>query len=325
MNAEYQATFAHTDRERMRQILEILPERHTRHFTDKLLSDAQYHDHHRPNYEVYDEEILRSKLFAFDDPELQKRYQELSVTFATLNDFLPRHFFHIESDLYGLYPEWKKSADLKQQHLWREKYDELQEITLLFQSKYNALLVQSRKTNVPMAKSISVATSEVHENDASVKKGRKRITLPSFPRTDWPHASIKFVGDRDILLSDGKDTKPCDFEGFGCKNELTTGPTHAWSFLRELALGGGTITISDKKARERIKKDKQTITDTLQKIFHKDTDPFETDMRGSYTAKFHIEYLPPTERSGESDQRFADLSVVKEEMTSLGDKKEWIE
>ena len=325
MNADPKASFAQTDHERIEQILEILPEVDTRHFADELLSDAQYHDRNRPNYEVYDEGIVRNKLFAFNDPELRKRYHELSVVFATLDDFLPQHFFHIESDLYGLYPEWKKSADPEHRHLWRENYDELQEITLLFQSKYNALLAQFRKPNAHAVQNVGATISETHENDGSVRKGRQRITLPRFPRTDWVKVSITFTDDRNILLRDNKDTKPCDFEGFGCKNQITLKPNLAWAFLRALALGNGTITISDRREREKIKKQKQTITDTLRKIFHNDTDPFEIDMHGSYTAKFHIEYLPPTERSGESDKRFADLSVVKEEMTSLGDKKEWIE
>ncbi|PIR83676.1 hypothetical protein COU18_03280 [Candidatus Kaiserbacteria bacterium CG10_big_fil_rev_8_21_14_0_10_51_14] len=159
------------------------------------------------------------------------------------------------------------------------------------------------------------------EREPVVNKGKKRVTLPRFPRTEWGRVSIRFVDDRAVLLSDGKETKPCDFEGLGCMDNRTEKPDSAWGFLRALAMGGGlTSPIPEKEVREHVKKHKQKVTDILRMIFQNDTDPFETDKGGVYRAKFSVEY-PKSESGDAANKKYADIDDVYGEMTAPRDEE----
>jgi|GEM_PF-5682379 hypothetical protein len=327
MNAERRAPVAYSDRERVERILELLPEAGVRHFADELLSDAQYHDHNRPIYEEFDEGMIRNKLFTFDDPDLRQRYHELSVVFAALDTFLPHHFFQTKSDVYALYPEWKKVTDPEQQRQWQEKYDELQELTLSFQAKYNAFLLQSRKTAPSMAPTVGIAAvqsddifpKESAENDSVITKGKVRIQLPQFPSTQWSRVFVRLVDDQTISLFDGNKREQYSYDGLGFADTRTkpVRPDASWEFLREFILNNGRISITHKIDREAEKKKKQKIKKILCIIFDNPDDPFEADGYGVYVAKFNIENFQTDGAKVEvQDIRFADLGAVREEMTA---------
>jgi hypothetical protein len=152
-----------------------------------------------------------------------------------------------------------------------------------------------------------------------VIKGKKRITLVRFPRTDWVRVSVKFIGERNILLGNGTEYKPADFESLGCADGRNGRPDDTWEFLMKLAMGGGTFAERDKKTRAKVKKQKQKITDILRMIFQNDTDPFEKERGGVYKAKFQIEYLEQeTQMKGgrydDSREIFGEMTESREEL-----------
>ncbi|MCX6751926.1 MAG: hypothetical protein NTZ87_00255 [Candidatus Nomurabacteria bacterium] len=153
------------------------------------------------------------------------------------------------------------------------------------------------------------------EDNIVVKNNKKRITLPKFPRTEWLKVSITFIGERDILLSNGKDTKPSSFEGLACDDGRTGRPDDNWDFFLKLAKGNGQTLPISKKEREKQKKQKQKITDILRKIFQNDTDPFETEIGGIYKAKFNIKYTADNNIESQKSTKFSDLEEVFSEMT----------
>lgn len=146
-------------------------------------------------------------------------------------------------------------------------------------------------------------------------KNKKRVTLPKFRREEWSKISIKFLDDRNFLLSDPRDTKPCSPESIGCLDERDQRPDDAWEFLKRVANGNGTTDPIDKKEREKQKKHKQKITDILRTIFENDTDPFEKEKGGVYKAKFSIGYIEADTPKTKKKKEYLDLEEVRKEMT----------
>jgi polyhydroxyalkanoate synthesis regulator phasin len=166
---------------------------------------------------------------------------------------------------------------------------------------------------------LSDTPQSVAAEGQQVIKGKKRITLPRFSRTEWPRVSIKFVGERNILLGNGAEYKPADFQSLGCADGRNGRPDDSWEFLTRLAKGGGMLAERDKKTREKVKKQKQKITDILRKIFENQTDPFEKERGGVYKARFQIEYLEqdtPTRKGPYSDSQeiFDEMTEPREEL-----------
>lgn len=256
--------------------------------------------------ETYDDDIGQSAVFVFESPDLQKRFERFSAAFDELDAYLVNNFLPAKKgNAYELFPHPQR-GNAEQRQSQREKLEELREMIKNFERAYYEFVGTAARTS-----------SQSNDIAPIVHKGKKRITLPRFPRTEWTRVSLKFVDERNVLLSNGKDVKPCDFEGLGCMDDRTERPNDAWDFLRELASGGGTSEPRSKKERGRAKKHKQTVTDILRKIFQNDTDPFETDKGGIYRAKFGIEYTENARETSPkvSDGKLADLSQVYKEMT----------
>ena len=158
--------------------------------------------------------------------------------------------------------------------------------------KPHRLIVESFKPSVKIVHTrlMRAATAVDSGEHTQLQKGRGRITLPSFGRTEWAQVLLRFTDDNNIILSNGRDTKPSDFEGMGCKDRRTGRPNKAWKFLLNVARSNGVTPTISKTYRESVKKQKQEIVDILRKIFSNDTDPFERDGGGIYRAKFKAEY-----------------------------------
>lgn len=184
--------------------------------------------------------------------------------------------------------------------------------------KTNALKAKASTPEIPIQRIEITAMPELKikntENNIIVKNNKKRITLPKFPRTEWSKVTITFLGERDVLLSNNKDTKPSSFVGLGCEDSRNGRPDDSWDFLLRLAQGNGETLPVTKKEREKQKKQKQKITDILRKIFENDTDPFEKEAGGVYKAKFAIKYTAE-ESSPEKNGKYTDLGEVFAEMT----------
>jgi len=166
----------------------------------------------------------------------------------------------------------------------------------------------------------------------TIMKGKHRFTLQTLPRTDWIYVSIRFTGDKSVVMTsrvpvydrrvtEGKpnsfktETKGFSFEDMACRDDRNGRPDDTWEFFLELGYGNGRTAARSKEWREKTVKQKQRLTDILRNIFDNDTDPFETEREGVYHAKFSIEY-PPLEAPKVVDSRFADVEEVFREMSA---------
>jgi len=156
------------------------------------------------------------------------------------------------------------------------------------------------------------------EKEGVLVKGKKKITLQCFPRTEWSMVKITFLDDRNIILSDGKENKPSNFYAIGCGDgrDENSRPDKNWEFLLRLSKNDNNFQTLNIKERRRMGKQKQKIVDILRKLFDNDTLPFEKGKGRIFVPKFKIEYNEPELPTIRTSQKeFLDLGPVYSEMT----------
>jgi hypothetical protein len=128
--------------------------------------------------------------------------------------------------------------------------------------------------------------------DESIAKGKKRVYPPKFSPTDWSKLTIRFIDERNVVISADKRQVASDFEALGFKDEKRDKPNTAWSFLLGLAQNGGETHVLPTPIPDTVKQHKRQLSDRLKSIFKNDTDPFyeATDTR-TYRAKLTL--IPP--------------------------------
>jgi hypothetical protein len=93
-------------------------------------------------------------------------------------------------------------------------------------------------------------------------------------------------------------------------------PSEQWLFLKVLAQYNGEITIKDTEAKDKYKKQKQVLTDTLRSYFAIDYDPFYPYQscleKGGNSYKIKLLLIPPPKKDN-SKQNF-----IKDDADTLG-------
>ncbi len=128
--------------------------------------------------------------------------------------------------------------------------------------------------------------------DTAISKGKKRIHLPKFQHTDWLKITIRFIDERNVVITADKKQVPSDYEALGFKDEKRDKPNTAWSFLLGLAKNGGETQVLQTPIPDTVKQHKRQLSDRLKTIFKNDTDPFyEASDTRTYRAKLTL--IPP--------------------------------
>ena len=103
---------------------------------------------------------------------------------------------------------------------------------------------------------------------------------PKFPYkipagTCWSSVIIKFLDDERIEIWVKKQKHITDFKKMGMvgKSKIPT-PCEQWLFMKVLAKCYGELSIKDTEARDKYKKQKQALSETLKNYFSIDYDPF---------------------------------------------------
>lgn len=314
MDAESRASVAYTDRERIDQFLVYLPEVAVRDFAYQISIFPHYYKGFATAYSEYKRNIQDSTIFAFTEPRTQEAFVALNTAIDALYVFSLACLskLHPNDDLLDEVYHPENESKVEPPDDPKKMMDELNALAVAFLATYESLL--------------GVAIGGIKEQEAAEKsgsavgtitKGKARFTLPSFNRTEWPNVSIRFMDERNTVISDGKETKPINFEQLGCMDGRTERPDDTWEFLLEVAQGQGHTAQRPKHERETFKKRKQKLTDILRNMFKNGTDPFETDRDGAYRAKFHIEYPRPdnTIVVG-ATTKFSDITEAYDEMTA---------
>ncbi len=141
-------------------------------------------------------------------------------------------------------------------------------------------------------------------DDAPIVKGNKRLHLPKFKPTEWAKITIRFIDERNVLITaDKKEQVSVDYEALGFSDEKRSKPNSAWAFLLGLARNNGETKPLPTPIPDTIKQHKLQLASRLKAIFKNDTDPFHepTDSR---TYRIKIALIPPSTESGSPRERY---------------------
>lgn len=118
------------------------------------------------------------------------------------------------------------------------------------------------------------------------EQGQTRYPTPA--GTTWGDIVLEFTANEMVTVScKGKGHKQYSAEDFNLRDKKTKKPKKAWTFLQGMAVRDGNMSVDD---IEKVKKDKQTVSQSLQALFQLDDDPivYSKDNGPEYKAKFMI-------------------------------------
>lgn len=159
-----------------------------------------------------------------------------------------------------------------------------------------------KKTETPSAPPMMVQKIEItampelrmrNVEDEPIMKGKKRIHLPKFKPTDWAKITIRFVDERNVLITAGdKEQVVADYEALGFADDKRGKPNTAWAFLLGLARHDGETETLPTPIPDTVKQQKLQLSQRLKAIFKNESDPFnDTSETGTY--KIKITLIPP--------------------------------
>lgn len=146
-------------------------------------------------------------------------------------------------------------------------------------------------------------TFNIHiHNTNEVTTAQSQATIPEiskkFPHklpagTMWENIIIKFLDDERVNITAAGKTHDTNFIDMGfAGGGKDPKPSVQWSFLKVLAEKNGEISITDKDAKTKYKKQKELLAKSLQQYFLIEYDPFYPyKSEASYRIK--ITLIPP--------------------------------
>lgn len=156
----------------------------------------------------------------------------------------------------------------------------------------------------------------LNENLEALRPKENEIIGPKFPYkipagTHWNNLIIKFLDNERVEIWVKKQKHVTDYKEMGMvgKGKIPE-PSEQWYFLKVLAKCNGELTIKDNEARDKYKKQKQALTETLRNYFSIDYDPFypyhSTPEKGGNSYKIKLVLIPPPEANNASENQFSE-------------------
>lgn len=178
-----------------------------------------------------------------------------------------------------------------------------------FSNTFNSQKEQIHKIQIVGMPEVQVKQTE---NDVLIK-GNKKIHLPKFKPTDWAKITIRFINERDVLITADKKQIQSDYESLGFADEKKKKPNTAWAFLFGLSKSNGETVTLPKPIPDTIRQHKLSIAQKLKTIFKNDTDPFY-DSAETQTYKIKIQLIPPQDSEKQED-KYGTKEYLKDTMT----------
>lgn len=137
--------------------------------------------------------------------------------------------------------------------------------------------------------------------------------------TKWENFIIKFLDEGNVYIEVNKFKHTANYKEMGFWGRgKDPKPSMAWVFLKVLAGYNGEITIKDKGAKDKYKKQKEELSEALQGYFSIDYDPFfpyksSPEKRGN-SYKIKMTLIPPPQidnRQSNTEEEEDDLGIKK--------------
>lgn len=123
----------------------------------------------------------------------------------------------------------------------------------------------------------------------------KKIQLRKFPSDlRWEEISIRFLNEHEVIIKAKNETLQTTFEAMGFQDEKKKLPNKQWVLLRLLAVRNGELSWENNsnlslKEINKIKKQKQLLSETLRAFFQISNDPFyDYKAEKSYRIKLNL-------------------------------------
>lgn len=227
-------------------------------------------------------------------------YQFLNANLKVLKFFLIRH-------VYRPNPAYK-FTNTKQPHHQKHKRN----------SKHRNP-IQPSLFDIPKPFPITgtIAVAGLNEHLKALKSVREVMpSVPKFPYkipagTHWHQIIIKFLDDEQIEVWVKKQKHITNYIDMGMtgKGNIPE-PSEQWLFLKVLAQCHGEITIKDREARGRYKKQKQALSETLKSYFSIDYDPFypyqHNPEKSGNSYKIKVTLIPPPQVNNKENNIMSD-------------------
>lgn len=258
----------------------------------KSLSFPKYYLMHEiNNFKIILKYLVRSELLK------QKNYKYIINILNSLNSFL-------EDVLEANYNDWfLDNLEIKS----LEKCPVLNEP----EQKINPDLIASGEQRpLPITGEIKITGLSEGLKALSTTQSDNTIRFPyKIPAgTQWHNIIIKFIDDETIEIHVKKLRHTANYKEMGMVGKgKSPAPNEQWNFLKVLAQCFGEITIKDPEAKDKYKKQKQELSETLRAYFSIDYDPFYpyqsgTEKRGnSYKIKMLLIPPPPKKEPANID------------------------
>lgn len=106
----------------------------------------------------------------------------------------------------------------------------------------------------------------------------------------WENITIKFKdGENVVVLTPNNEPMQFNFAEMGFKDSKKCTPVLQWNLLKVLATEGGKVSWDSKHAADKIKKQKQLLSESLKSFFGLIDDPFYPYKKVSaYQVKFRL-------------------------------------
>ena len=167
----------------------------------------------------------------------------------------------------------------------------------------NNVIQKSLFDNKPLPITGEIKVIGLDEGLKALSKKDIDMSKPRFPfkipaGTQWHNVIIKFINNEKIEIHVKKLKHITDFKEMGMmgKGKIPK-PNEQWYFLKVLSQCYGEISIRDPEAKDKYKKHKQELTETLRSYFSIDYDPFypyhsSPEKRGN-SYKIKLTLIPP--------------------------------
>lgn len=161
-----------------------------------------------------------------------------------------------------------KTGERKRENMWNEYKSPI------CKRRKRQPLFKFRQLPLPFPVTVVGLTESLRELQP-LKQG---YSGPKFPHkipsgTHWDNIIIKFLTDEQVEIWVKKLKHTTDFREMGMIGKGDK-PNQQWIFLKVLAQYQGEITIRDVEAKERYKKQKSLLSDSLKNYFSIEYDPF---------------------------------------------------
>ncbi|MFH1401498.1 MAG: hypothetical protein ABIG40_00865 [Parcubacteria group bacterium] len=140
--------------------------------------------------------------------------------------------------------------------------------------------IESQGKNVPETPSTKIEIQGLQEGLKAIAQSKKEDDKPRFPHklpagTKWEEFIIKFLDDEKVFIKVKQFKHIAGYKELGLVGKGNNpNPSELWAFLKVLSQVNGELTITDKEARDKYKKQKELLAKALQDYFLIDYDPF---------------------------------------------------